>query len=67
VVVFQHDHTAQVVAVRVNATNEHAVLLDKAETGSRLASAGDDALPAVRAGFGQDATRPVGGCEGQLR
>lgn len=32
VVVLEHDHAAQVVAVHVNAANEHSILFDDAET-----------------------------------
>lgn len=47
VVVLQHDHRREVVTVRVDTTDEHAVLLDKAEAGSRLAGTSDQALPSL--------------------
>ena len=34
--------------MRVDAADEHAILLDDAESGRRLARAGDDALPSRR-------------------
>lgn len=35
VVVFEHDHAAQIVPVRVDAADEHAILFDQSETCSR--------------------------------
>ena len=44
VVVLEHDHAAQVVAVHVDASDEHAVLLHVPETGCRLTRPCDDPL-----------------------
>lgn len=43
-VVLEHNHGAQVHAVGVGAADQHAVLLNEAETGSRLARAGENSL-----------------------
>lgn len=42
VVVLEHDHGAEVHAVRVGASDQHSVLLNQAEPGRRLSRAGDD-------------------------
>lgn len=49
VVVLEHGHRAEVVAVRVRAADEDAVLLHDAEAGRRLAGSREDAIPAARA------------------
>lgn len=49
VVILEHGHGAQVVAVGVGAADEEAVFLDDAEAGRGLAGAGEGTLPAVGA------------------
>ena len=44
VVVFEHRHGAEVVSVRVAAADQHAVFLDKPETGCGLAGSGEGAI-----------------------
>ena len=46
VVVLEHDHAAEIVTVRIDTTDHHAVLFDESEPGRRLARPGDLALPA---------------------
>ena len=40
-VVFEHDHAAQIVAMRVDTADEHAILFDQSETCSRGGVRGD--------------------------
>lgn len=67
-VVLEHDHGAQVHAVGVGAANQHAILLDEAETGRGFARAGEnsrvsrraDAPDEVAAGAGDTGTAGEG-------
>lgn len=61
VVILEHGHGAQVVAVGVGAADEEAVFLDDAEAGGCLAGAGECALPAVGAQGGHE--RGALGCD----
>lgn len=54
VVILEHGHGAEVVAVRVCAADEDAVFLDEAETGGCFAGSGEDAVPAVGAEDGEE-------------
>ena len=49
VVVFEHDHTAQIVPVRIHSANHHPVFLNESESRCRLSRAGDHAMPVRRA------------------
>lgn len=59
VVVLEHDHARQVVPVRVDPADEHAVFLDEPEARRRLARARDDALVPVRARDVVELLRPA--------
>lgn len=48
VVVLEHRHMAQVMAMRIGAADEDPVLLDKAEPRGGFAGAGEGAVPAMR-------------------
>lgn len=50
VVVLEHDHGAEVHAMRIGASNQHSVFLDEAEPGSRLSRTCDDTLVSGLAG-----------------
>jgi hypothetical protein len=49
-VILEHDHTAQIVSMRVHAADHHAVLLHEPEPGRGFARAGDGAFPALCSG-----------------
>ena len=49
-VVLEHDHATEIVSVRVDAADHHAVFLDETETGGGLSGSGDLALPSGLSG-----------------
>lgn len=55
VVVLEHGHGGEVVAVRVRARDEHGVFLREAEAGGRLAGAGEGVGVAGGAEEGEEA------------
>lgn len=57
-VVLEHDHAREVVAVGVDPADEHPVLFDEAEARRRLARARDNALVPIRAREVLDLLRP---------
>lgn len=59
VVILEHGHGAEVVAVRVGAADEDAVLFHEAEAGGRFAGSGQSAGPAVGAESGDERRCPV--------
>lgn len=56
-VILEHDHTAQIVSMRIHAADHHAVLLHEPESGRGLARAGDGAFPALCSGEVAEAAR----------
>ena len=44
-VVFEHDHAAEIVSMRIDAADHHAILFNETEAGSGLSGSGDLALP----------------------
>lgn len=57
VVILEHDHAREVMSVRINSADHHAVFFDKTEAGRGLACAGDGAGPA---GIGGDIFESLG-------
>ena len=49
-VVLEHDHATEIVSVRVDAADHHAVFLDETEPGGGLSGSGDFALPSGLSG-----------------
>ena len=48
VIIFEHDHTTQIIAMRIHATHNHTILFHQAETWRCLAGASHDTLEASR-------------------
>jgi hypothetical protein len=58
-IILEHDHTAQIMPVRIDPAHQHTILLYQSETWRGLARTGDNALPACCAGGIAESAGPI--------